>query len=765
MKTYCLLFSLLTCFISSYSQNTTGRTIFEVLKVDGQPCEIESRARREGMIEGILDPSAEKDQKPSHTDEILAAKNSIAKHFANLHIDSNKPFNFYEFVDFKPYRSERPTLGYLVKQEDNYILYTKDKKLIWKKKLGYVEKHSYDNEGFNTYDNSTLTTYYHYTGKIISTNEYEYIEHDNGNYFRVLKNKKWGLIDQSGKLIVPASYDYISSFVFNNRTYYVIDEKGKEQYILADDLQTKIYILHNNKTPVIIANKYWQLGGKIFDPVAHKQLFCNFQDLVYLPEAELFMFISPKDGKFFFDFEGNLLDGHPGIMNVTHVKNDVFIVEIGHYIDSFSTSRNRPKRALARIKGNSIQWLSKPAYKKFYYNPETDLIQTRMDEDNYYRNEIKAPVNIPEGKNLYIDYDVSKGFVLGIKDSTSKSFDSIISVSPTFAQATSGFIDTKGNVIITDGKYRYVSPFPPTEGWFVCVKDSSSELLNPSTNKIIPLKYSYTTIKPINKDSTLFAGYANGSEYILDKNYERVNMHGFSGLSFDKGTGLIQAKFDINDGRPNSWNRSPQYEYLDKKLNRLEFKINDTVVHAFMSIYKLENGKYVVALPGYRWFIQLSKNKFLFTPYKFISYDSIAKWYIGTNDQGLKGTFDSTGTVVIPFVCKDILPLRNAADNLRIFLPEIGSQVISTKGEIMFDLKYKHVLPLFNQNYIVTLGDRRGIVTKDGEIILPFDYSYIRIEHGKVYARRNPSSPLETYDLQILLDKQLLNNRNNFGPH
>src|SRR5688572_25397837 len=213
MKKLCHLFIMLTGFTTLYSQTTTPRTIFEVLKKLNKTCPIESYPRREDIDDDKQYSSWGKMDSIHAEDKLLATRDRIAKHFTDVYINPDKPYVLYRFweIIYEPFSNSLPKAipkGSLVKDGDYYILQTKDNKVIWEKKLSYVERP--DPNGFNTFKYSNLSTYYDYTGKIISSGEYEYIIHNKGDYYQVLKNQKWGIINSSGKLIVPPVYDYIS---------------------------------------------------------------------------------------------------------------------------------------------------------------------------------------------------------------------------------------------------------------------------------------------------------------------------------------------------------------------------------------------------------------------------------------------------------------------------------------------------------------------------------------------------------------------------
>lgn len=678
MKKTTLVLSLLITSIALQAQKKPV-TIFEVFGVANTPCA--PQKEEELQVAGIMDapgfPDAERLNRSKK--ELIAAESRIAQHFINLTLPENTS---RRSVDFSKG-------GYMDQSGDSYTLYSKDGRRIWTKDFFYIEKGSNDREGFNVYNSGPLTTYYDQTGKLVSEDQFEYMEHLYSDYFRVLKDNKWGIILRNGKQVLPVQYDYLSSFTSNNKTYYILSENGQDYY-LAEDLKTKVSIHHYHSSPKIIQNRYWLLQGKLYDPVINKQLFCGIGDyLETVGNSDIFR-VQKGNEIYYFDIQGKLI-GDNKISSLNPVDSATYIATMRERKDTLINKKHAIlyKYALVKLSGNKIQWITKPDYYALRSEYRRDFLWFSTAPGNYKY----------------------------------------------------GLLDKKGKTIIPAGIYNSITT-TPRNNMVLAVTDSTSTLINTRTGKKTVLPQPYIKMYPLDEKLNIIAAETKERMFALDSSFTAIKMPDFKTITFDFSSGLYAGYL--------TGNKNNQKLYFDKKQQVFKATINDTVYDSFTRLTKLNNGRLFLELPDGRNFIELGKNKYLQTMHKEVSYDNTARWYIGRlpDESQSYGTFDSTGTTIIPFVCTHISKLSPGSKHFNISLNYDNTQWITTKGNIIFDLKYENVSPLHANLYTVTQNGLRGVVDENDKVIVPVRYHYISLRLGKIMAMVNNNR--ETFYLKPL---------------
>ena len=182
--------------------------------------------------------------------------------------------------------------------------------------------------------NNAGTSFINAKGESFKVDNYSSFETDcTSNYLLVSKNGKWGAVDRSGQLVVPCSFDEMSSFC---NGYSIIKQKGKYG------------LFYNNK--MVIEAKY----DNLLDPTRILGSDCS---ALSAPNVSHVIYVSVANGvdkQNIVLFDGKTLFSSPYEMRVDKLVNGYAVVKTAEY-GVFSNA----KCALIGPKGDV---LIKPVY-------------------------------------------------------------------------------------------------------------------------------------------------------------------------------------------------------------------------------------------------------------------------------------------------------------------------------------------------------------------------------------------------------------------
>jgi len=175
---------------------------------------------------------------------------------------------------------------------------------------------------------------------------------------KIVKNNKYGLIDNTGKILVPCKYENINQAIINGRFVYWknkkmgIDNVNGETIIPPEyDMVTDLWNL--NMILVKKDNKYgvYNISGKIICP-----LISNTEPKY--EAAEKLLLGNNETGAFIFDFNGNLVAKIEGATEINQFQNGLAKITI----ENLSGFVNNKGIVVIPCKYNSIEAFSSPDY-------------------------------------------------------------------------------------------------------------------------------------------------------------------------------------------------------------------------------------------------------------------------------------------------------------------------------------------------------------------------------------------------------------------
>ena len=356
---------------------------------------------------------------------------------------------------------------------------------------------------------------------IIKTAAFDKVYASKSNLFYITKDKKQGLMNKEGKIIVEPYYDDITGsptdnlfLVKLNKKFGYINDRGKvivpvqydEGYTFRDGLAL-VCMLDNNKRRKL---GYINTKGTLVIPLQYSaSLFFNegFSAMEKAPNGRI------EDKYIYLDINGNQAI-KTAFTSAKNFKEGLAVVGNSEY-----------KYGMINKKGALVV--------PYKYNYIADM------EDGFAKVELK-------NKKGFID-KTGNEIVPVIYDDATQFSDAVASVTK---NGKRGFVDATGKLIIStifDYDYGFHS------GTALVSKAGKWGLIDKKGKEIIPI--AFDVVYNLTPDHSLFKVKENGKMYMVDKNNRKITKTGFDDIAMfageyaivqeNKKKGLINKKGEI----------------------------------------------------------------------------------------------------------------------------------------------------------------------------------------------------------------------------
>jgi hypothetical protein len=550
--------------------------------------------------------------------------------------------------------------------------------------------------GFNVLDKEMKSRYYDAAGRLLFDRKFSYVEKDKNDCYRFYEGKKCGIADSTGKVLLPAEYDEVYSFVFNKKNWFSV-QKGKELYFLEQGSDKAVLKNENGRAaylPETTANRYWVSNGSVYDMQKREELFGSINKVIYRASDiwPLFYIIIDAEGKeeeekkeIYFDAAGNLMLGQP--VNEHNGLSDTTTILRLYIKDTLLRGENYPlyKSGIIHDKG---QWLRKPVYN--------------------YLSEL--------GRTNTLAF-----FSRGLK-----------SGSP-------GLMDAAGNILIPEGRFWNIDE-GGRPGQYVCCNDSASLLWDNKTRQFtkLPKKYFvFLCFDELEKLGMMEGITIDNKHYLLDTSYNLLDTTGWADIdlpSFRDGNMIGLLPF--TNGKDDYY---AEKTFITPGLKRLAFTWNETEFNTFTDVDSLAPGSYFMKRKDKKNIVQVKPGQYFSTECDLMQYDPYFNWYIGNKRSGW-GILDENGKELLPFKFRIIRPYSKYFGASALISYGEKQQQIDSKGQLLFDGKYDNVVPVTSNFFIVEKDDKKGLLHRSGKEILPVKYAYLELDKANIWYGADESS-------------------------
>jgi hypothetical protein len=662
MKKYSLFITLLFTMQVCNAQLYKVKTIYELLNVKSSSCNIERKSNEESYA--VEAPYHRQEEKTFSIADINEKEEAIKNHFLK---NKNREIPFTEIETF--YNSGNTKL---IKKENKYKLIDSKGKVLLTDSFDYILKHQHDNFGFNAYKKGTKSLYYKSDGTLIFNNLFDFVHDEMNGYFKIVINGKYGVSDAKGTLLLPAAYTYVSSIIKAKNNFFFLVTDKDSTYFINSKTKKRFTLPTYSDYPYALDENTWCIGGKVFDIVKMKRLFCNIKENIEVYELKRKLLKIRKENgmTIIFDLKGNL-----------QTKQEIYFLE------------------------------------NFENNKSLALI---LEED--YKPNIILKTKTGIFNNLTLQWDSNP------KYSIMKVIDSNYYLFKTANENKSfGLVGKNNNVVIDENKYDYIIK-TCIEDVFLCNinNENYSMLLNVKTKNIKKLNNQYMEIVKSETPNYYIATYSKNSTYLkyfLNEKMEEIKLPKFKSIFFDNRTGLYECK--LKSESDNYYNQ--KNIYLDKNLNQIFFDINGQKFENLQYIRPLSSNIRLLEVDGENYFLDIN-NKQIKVNENNIFHDTLQN-YIVINHGGIYGIADMDWNTLLPTKF-NYISYNYQSDYIIANVKDGLTYIIDKSGKILFNGRYESTKLMVNNCFMVKKGLYYGVVNKNDEIILPFEYRFMDWNYG-----------------------------------
>jgi WG containing repeat len=561
----------------------------------------------------------------------------------------------------------------LFKKNNQYKLIDGKGKVLLTDSFDYILKHQHDNFGFNAYKKGTKSIYYKSDGTLIFNNLFDFVHDEMNGYFKIVINGKYGVADTKGKLVLPAAYTYVSSIIKTKNNFFFLVTDKDSSYFTNSNTKKRFTLPTYSDYPYVLDENTWCIDGKVFDIVKMKRLFCNIKENieVYDIKRKLLKIRKENGMTIIFDMQGNL-----------QTKQEIY------FLENFENNKSlalileedyKPNVILKTKTGifnnSTLQWDSNPTYS----------IMKVMDT-NYY---------------LFKTANENKNF---------------------------GLVDKNNNVVIDENKYDYILK--------TCIKDvflcnnnteNYSLLFNVKTKKSTKLNYQYMGIEKSETPNYYIATYSKNNNYLkyfLNEKLEEISFPKFKSINYYSEIGMYRCELAENE----STNYSNQKSiFLDKNLNKVTININGEMYEKLRYIRFMSSKTRLLELDDENYFLDIN-NKQIKVNENNIFHDTLQN-YIVINRGGVYGIADLDWNTLLPTKF-NYISYNYQSEYIIANVKDGINYIIDKNGKILFNGKYEYTRQMVNNYFMVKKGLYYGVVNKNDEIILPFEYQFMDWDYG-----------------------------------
>lgn len=549
--------------------------------------------------------------------------------------------------------------------------------------------------------------------------QHTYFGHKERPFCIVANNKKYGILDQTGKLILDLNYDEISQTLVNELVgvksrgkYGIFSLKTKrleisEKYTYAPEFIYNVAVVHEN-------GKYGLLGThlKTILPPQYDSIGTISKKIVVVGNENKYGYLNLQ-GKIVVPLIYDKIEDNP------YRFEDRIRVRLGD------------KWGVIDPKGEKIT--------DFVYD---EIQQYSSDLAGFYR----------DGKGGYINRD---GKVViparyDFVDWFEKKIAFVGNLNPTDSNLYYGVIDKTGEFIIPCQFDNFELRYP--EDIYFVSKDGKTGAMNLDAKLIVPIEYE--------NEDIVDDFEVNSVNYILLRKNGKVKMIDTKGKEI---LPAIYDKIDYSDHSNDTYvcvYQNGKKGWYDLYLMRMVVPTNYSEIQVIGS----ESGDFVEVEKEGKvgvWNLKLGKEV---VPTQFENMEESTIYgskfmYFTTVQNAQQGLWDATnGIEIVPPLYQFVQPVEELAgtNNMYFFgivneqwslYDQLGKQIIpllyTQLPNVIFDGSQKYLIVFSSEN------QKYGLFDFSGKQLLPFDYVEINsVKNGKVYATKEDVQ--ETIDLKKL---------------
>ena len=551
--------------------------------------------------------------------------------------------------------------------------------------------------GINAIGEDGKPKYYSADGKLLFDGLFKFVEETWDGFFIFYDGKKAGVADREGKILLPAKYDLVHPFRFNNKAWFSVRD-GSNNYVLeSGDLNPAMMTAYFD-VPGVVGERNWVMNGNAFDMVSREQLFTSVKQPIKRPnkgntafyiEEKYETAIITREGKLqkaseirevFFNNKGQLLLGQP-ILGTQDFNDSLWVGQVSRG-DTVLNGINYILKSYG-VFNTDCQWRLQPIYRLL----------------------------------LVMDSSHLK-FITGSHDRP-------------------GLMDLKGNILIPEGRYKYIGK-GGKPGKYICVTDTASFLFDAATKVFSAFDRPYYEISnKIAEETGWLEGITKKNQYfLLDGSYRLADTTAFERISYDIG-GMSSPH--LIKGYPYTGERvgyGGNFYLYTPSLERVRVNFTGKTYDKFSDVDSIVPKGYLFKTADRKLIAQINPGEYFSTACTYLRYDPHFDWLIGENNDRRWGVISLKGDTIVPFVFSRIETYspRYGTSSL-----EYGGnkQQLDENGKLLFNGDYETVKPLSYDLFIVAKSGQRGLLHRDGREAIPVKYGYVEFKNGLLWYGSN----------------------------
>jgi hypothetical protein len=538
--------------------------------------------------------------------------------------------------------------------------------------------------GFVAFENQ-FCNYYSNMGQKILKTDYYYIKHTPKNTFIVQTDKGYGVISADNKFIIQPGAENIDAENNNGKLYYWIEKNEDIKYYLSENLRDTFYFGEKMFVTFIDAD-YWKSLGRLINVKTKKYLICesDYSIDILNPKYHIASITENKtQQQYLINFNGNLINTKPFKSIYPYYNRNITIAGIT-MVDEKSKSSS-DLFGIINLKG---AWVVKPQYLRLDFFNDTLIIA--QDKTQLY-----------------------------------------------------GIISTK-NKIIVPFKYNSINKINESIALGVIQQNGEyiSDVIHLPDNKIIKSGLPYYNINETELcGNSIFIGQGKKLECALNENFEALIPKGYYRIFYGPDKNSFLGKNFTNGDITES-------HLFDCKGNIKSFNINGKEYNSFIYYNQLSEDLYHLLINNNTGYFVTSKGKTVFNNSRWqdIEYSNAKDLYMTMIFGGKYGIINSEGETVIPTIFEYISPFDTITGLARYNYDDLQKGFITSDGELLFGTEYLETNELGFGLFQVMKNKSWGVVNQKGEIIVPVEYSSIKLKGGTIWAKTG--SKFQVFDIK-----------------
>lgn len=567
------------------------------------------------------------------------------------------------------------------------------------------------------------------------------ISFKNGNH-SFKQNNKYGLMDVENNIIIPASFhtikqngedgfvaytDQLCNYYSNdghkilNEDYYFIKPTVKNSLIV----QTKDgygVITKENKT--IITPAYFQIQEVYQKEQFYYWIRESYDHNFYLNEdAKDTIYLNAQPSEFriidaiYWEYYGDIIN--------TKTKRNVVC---GNYYIEIVSSEHQ----LARIK-------DKKTKSKYLMKCNGDLVtnQPFVDISSFKENNLAIASIKEENRILYGLLNPMGEWII------EPQYNRLYFINNTHLAA--GNSDKKCGIITINDEvvlpFEYRNIYEISEHYALCVGSESSDIIDLRSKKILKSDLPYISISKAKRcDFDVFIAKGKKRECVVNDNFEQISPANYTRVFY----GPDNNSFVGTDFLENN-NRKSQVFDCNGQLKTLN--INKKEYSTFYNYEEITPELHHILLASDTGYFVHGKGKLTEdnTHWQNIEYSNVKDLFTTMKYGGTFGIINSMGETVIPPIFEFIGTFDKRTGLARYNFDNKQKGYLTTKGELLFGTKYLETIQLNYGTFKVKKDEKWGVVNRNGDEIVPLNYSKVWLNGGIIHAEHGNS--VEYFDI------------------